>query len=295
MRPHFFLALKGIVLVKRGDKTVYSFISNDEKECLRTLVTCNASGQIPPPMIVYSYKRIPKAAVDKVPQNWGIGRSENGWMTGETFFEYIVNIFYPWLLAQKIQFPVILFLDGHKSHLTLTLCEFCSKNNIILVALCPNATHILQPLDVAVFRPLKMEWKKSVHCWRMDHNGQKLSREQFAPILETTLNKMRRFPDVVKNGFRTCGLVPFNVENIRFLKYFKISQQNTHTKDIQDIQHQPEYNVPEAVFRLLESEIDEGTLLMLESSDESWKGPVEDKNLFLVWKRIKSRVEKKVQ
>jgi hypothetical protein len=220
-------------------------------------------------MIVYSYKRIPKAVVDKVPQNWGIGRSENGWMTGETFFEYIVNILSPWLLAQKIQFPVILFLDGHKSHLTLTLSEFCSKNNIIVVALCPNATHILQPLDVAVFRSLKMEWKKSVHCWRMDHNGQKLSREQFAPILETALNKMRRFPDVVKNGFRTCGLVPFNVENIRFLKYFKISQQNTHIKDIQDIQHQPEYDVPEAILRLLESEIDEGTLLMFESSDES--------------------------
>jgi hypothetical protein len=63
--------------------------------------------------------------------------------------------------------------------------------------------------------------------------------------------------------------VPFNVENIRFLKYFKISQQNTHIKDIQDIQHQPEYDVPEAVLRLLESEIDEDTLLMFESSDES--------------------------
>jgi hypothetical protein len=33
---------------------------------------------------------------------------------------------------------------------------------------------------------------------------------------------------------------------------------------------------------------------MFESSDESWKGPVEDKNLFLVWKRINSRVEKKI-
>ncbi|CAH1382001.1 unnamed protein product, partial [Tenebrio molitor] len=33
---------------------------------------------------------------------------------------------------------------------------------------------------------------------------------------------------------------------------------------------------------------------MFESSDESWKGPVEDQNLFLVWKRIKSRVEKKI-
>jgi hypothetical protein len=134
--------------------------------------------------------------------------------------------------------------------LPMALSEFCSKNNIILVAFCPNATHILQPSDVAVFRTLKRELK-SVHCWRMDHNGQKFSREQFAPILETILYQMQRFPDIVKNRFRTYGLVPFNFENIRFLKYFKISQQNTHTKDIQHIQHQPEYDVPEAVLRLL--------------------------------------------
>jgi hypothetical protein len=60
----FFLSPKGDkVLVKRGDKTVYSFISNDEKECLTTLVTCNASGQIPPPMIVI--KEFPKRSLIK--------------------------------------------------------------------------------------------------------------------------------------------------------------------------------------------------------------------------------------
>lgn len=154
----FFLCPKGDkVLVRKGDKTVYSFVNNDEKECLTTLVTCSASGKIPPPMVVYSYKRIPRQVVEKVPHNWGIGRSENGWMTGETFFEYVANIFHPWLTAQNIKFPIILFLDGHTSHLTLALSEFCSNNEIILIALCANATHILQPLDVAVFRPLKMQ------------------------------------------------------------------------------------------------------------------------------------------
>jgi hypothetical protein len=32
--------------------------------------------------------------------------------------------------------------------------------------------------------------------------------------------------------------------------------------------------------------------MMFESSDECWIGPVEDNNLFLVWKRIQSRVKK---
>lgn len=82
------------VLVRKGEKVVYTFISNDEKECLTTLVTCNAAGQLAPPMIMYNYKRIPKAVVKNIPGTWGIGRSDLGWMTGESFFEYITNVFY---------------------------------------------------------------------------------------------------------------------------------------------------------------------------------------------------------
>ncbi|KAJ8951194.1 hypothetical protein NQ314_007708 [Rhamnusium bicolor] len=114
----FVLSLKGDkVLIKRGEKTIYLFVNNDEKECLTTLVTCSASGQIPPPMIVYSYKEFLRQSLTMFLKKWGISRSENGWMTDETFFEYIANIFYPWLVAQNVQFLVILFLNGH-THLS---------------------------------------------------------------------------------------------------------------------------------------------------------------------------------
>lgn len=224
--------------------------------------------------------------VGKVPKTWDIDRSENGWMTGETFFEYVANIFHPWLVGQKVQFPVILFLDGHTSHLTMALSEYCSKNNIILIALCPNATHILQPLDVAFFRPLKMEWKKSVHCWRMEHSGQKINREVFAPILETTFKKMEKIPDIIKNGFRTCGLVPFNADNIRYSKYFKTVGDNTSTENVQQ---QAVDDI--SVLKCLESKIAEDTLAMFQSSGENWDGPIEDKSLFFVWRNIRSRVK----
>lgn len=81
-------------------------------------------------------------------------------MTRETIFEYVMNVFHPWLRSQNITFPVILFKDGHTSHLSKYLSDYCSKNEIEVVALYPNSTHLLQPLDVAVFRPLKLEWKK---------------------------------------------------------------------------------------------------------------------------------------
>ncbi|KAJ8946287.1 hypothetical protein NQ314_008912 [Rhamnusium bicolor] len=74
----FFLNPKGgKVLARRGEKAVYSR-SGDEKECLTTLITGNAAGDLTPPMIVFSYERIPSYISNSVPREWGIGKSENG-------------------------------------------------------------------------------------------------------------------------------------------------------------------------------------------------------------------------
>lgn len=185
------------VLARKGEKLVYSFVHNDEKECITTLFAGSASGKQPPPMVIYSYQRLPAAISEKFPKDWALGRSETGWMNGETFFEYVANIFHPWIIKNKIQLPVILFVDGHASHLTLHLCEFCKKNQIILVALYPNATHIYQPMDVSVFRPLKVGWLTAVSAWRLKHYGDRLKREEFAPLLE----EVKTFSSVLKPKF----------------------------------------------------------------------------------------------
>jgi len=55
--------------------------------------------------------------------------------------EYITNIFYPWLVEQKTEFPVILYMDNHSSHLNLPLVTFCREKQIELTILPPNSTH----------------------------------------------------------------------------------------------------------------------------------------------------------
>ncbi|KAH9639391.1 hypothetical protein HF086_002080 [Spodoptera exigua] len=48
----FFLNPKGNkVLAVRGNKTVYQKVNTDKKECLTVLLTGNAAGDLPPPMI----------------------------------------------------------------------------------------------------------------------------------------------------------------------------------------------------------------------------------------------------
>lgn len=221
----FYLCPTGkTVLARKGEKTIHSISGNDEKECLTVLVTANAAGDLAPPMVVYPYERVPAGIVMNSPDSWGIGKSESGWMTCETFFEYITNVFHPWLLNNDIGFPVILFLDGHTSHLTYHLTEFCQQNKIELVALYPNATHIMQPMDVAVFHPMKSAWKKHVQKWRLDNNGRKMKREEFAPLLNTVFKDLKK--ETIANGFVATGLKDLNPENI---KYEKLIQKNSTT------------------------------------------------------------------
>lgn len=270
------------VLAKKGDKTVYSFTANDEKECLTTLFTANAAGKLLPPMIIYKYKRVPQIIAKTMPTGWAIGLSDSGWMLSETFFEFVANVFCPWLTANDISRPVILFVDGHVSHLTLNLSNFCKKNGIVLVALLANSTHILQPLDVSFFHPLKVLWKNAVRNWRMENNGERIKRENFAPLLLEIYQNETHKTNLI-NGFRGCGLCPFDPDRINYSKYLLIVSTEiiTKAKDHDISQSSNKY------VQFIEKNIDAKKLEEFNATDGDWTGEVEDKSLFLFWKKIK--------
>jgi hypothetical protein len=46
-------------------------------------------------------------------------------------------------------------MDSHSSYITANVIAFCMQNAIDLLILLPHCSHILQPLDVGVFAPLK--------------------------------------------------------------------------------------------------------------------------------------------
>ena len=125
---------------------------------------------------------------------------KNGWMTAEHLLNILQALFHLFLLKEKIPLPVIVFIDGHASHFSIELSEFCSKNGIILVALFPNATHILQPLGVAVFGTMKAKWKSFWRQSRITIKDRKKNQEN-VPV---ALNSFIIDPSVennIKSGF----------------------------------------------------------------------------------------------
>lgn len=138
-------------------------------------------------------------------------------MCGPTFYEYMANIFTPLLHENNIPRPVVFFVDGHVSHLTLHVSQFCAENGIILICLVPNSTHITQPMDVAVFRPLKAAWKNSIEVFKSENNLVTIKKEHVGIILKKAVDSMD-FGDTITNGFRTCGLFPFTINGINLGK-----------------------------------------------------------------------------
>ena len=46
-------------------------------------------------------------------------------------------------------------MDGHSSHITGDLIALCIQNDIDILILPPHCSHLLQPLDVGVYGPMK--------------------------------------------------------------------------------------------------------------------------------------------
>ncbi|KAK9700879.1 Pao retrotransposon peptidase [Popillia japonica] len=85
------------------------------------------------------------------------------------------------------------------------------------ISLYPNSTRIIQPCDVSTFKPIKDGWKKGIIEWRRNNPTELITKEQFAPILKCVLDKVIK-PEVITNGFRACGIFPWNPNNIDFTK-----------------------------------------------------------------------------
>lgn len=196
------------VLAPKGSKNVYE-IQHHPKKNLTVMFTFSAAGAIAPPMIIYAQSRITEKIRESVPDNWGIGCSENGWMKNEIFYEYIGNVLYPFLRVSGTKFPVILFIDGHSTHLTYQISELCNSLKIILISLYPNTTRIMQPADVSAFKPLKNGWRAGVVKFQNENPGEIVSKENFAKILKNVVDTSLT-SNTIKNGFRACGLYPWN-------------------------------------------------------------------------------------
>ncbi|XP_057336960.1 uncharacterized protein LOC130675358 [Microplitis mediator] len=292
----FMLAPKdNTVLTKKGTKAVHQVVGASDKACVRTLITASASGEMAPPMVIFDCKTTPrKNVLNSIPKGWAVGHTESGQISSESFYDFIKNVFFKWLKEKNCTFPVLLYVDKHSSHWTLPVIKFCKDNDIELISLYPNATHIIQPLDVALFRPLEAAYAKEVRKYRIANNIVDFKKWMFAPVLKQAL-KAIDFKTIIKNGFHDAGLYPFNADAVNYnilnktVKKKSIPEsndENSSTNENADSEKQQKQNL----LKVFESDLISSDTLKLFKRigvNGSWDGDIKLQGLFDSWKKLK--------
>ena len=109
--------------------------------------------------------------------------------------------------------PVILFMDGHTSHINLELITLARDRGVILFCLPSHTTHALQPLDVGVYGPLKSRWGKILKEYKMETCAAVVDKTEFPGLLKKLWEESFEAKHL-KVGFRKAGLCPLTTENI---------------------------------------------------------------------------------
>ncbi|GBP22503.1 hypothetical protein EVAR_78681_1 [Eumeta japonica] len=282
------------VLLDKGSRSAYKVVDS-KKEGFTVLFMYSADGDRAQPMLMFPYKtEVPQKIVKNCPEGWGVGLSDNGWMTAESFYEYITNVFYPWLVKQGTEFSIVIYLDNHSSHMTMPLVTFCREKGIELIGLVPNSTHIMQPLDISFFHPFKETWKKAVPRWKNSKNIARVKKEDFPLVLEFALKNMKEEKNTVISGFKAAGLYPFDSSAVDYDVFNKRKKSKTPVTEekIQDKLSEDE----QKHLLTFENNLSKDILEAFNNAwlNQTWPEDSEMRGLYKYWLQISGKPEPQI-
>jgi hypothetical protein len=192
------------------------------REWVTVIQGINSQGWAIPPFIIVAGKFHLSSWYENspLPCDWAIATSDNGWTTNERGMEWIQH-FEKHTKPRTVGGYRLLILDGHESHHSTNFEVFCKENNIVTICIPPHSSHILQPLDVGCFGPLKQAYGRQIEDMMRAHITH-ITKEDFFPAFHAAF-QVAITEKNIKGGFRGAGLVPFNPERV-------ISQLNVKFK-----------------------------------------------------------------
>ena len=134
-------------------------------------------------------------------------------MDSELFKTWLSDVFVKHLNEKVVPRPVVLFVDGHSTHLTMEASDICLQNGVILYCLLEHASHLMQPCDLRFFGPLKEYWKQATRAYSYDNIGEAVTKQTFARVFKNAWLKSAVAENAQK-GIRDAGLYPYAPEKV---------------------------------------------------------------------------------
>ena len=137
----------------------------------------------------------------------------NGWMDAELFQKWLKESFIPKVEKAWIPKPVLLIIDGAKCHISLPMYELCDEHNIILYMLLPNATHLIQPLDLSLMGSIKTQYHECVRKWLKNNPGNLYNKNTFIEVFAEVHKKAATVENAV-SSFQHSRIYPWDPSKV---------------------------------------------------------------------------------
>lgn len=130
-------------------------------------------------------------------------------MERANFLAWFRKLFLPAIQHLSSEPGVVLFVDGHHSHMSIELLELAREKGVHLVCFPPHMTHILQSLDVSVYHPLKQAWGAVLKEFKLASMADNVTKSVFPSLIYKLWEQSFKRHHVIA-GFRATGLHPLD-------------------------------------------------------------------------------------
>ncbi|USP81205.1 hypothetical protein yc1106_08479 [Curvularia clavata] len=166
------------------------------REWVTFIAGINAAGWSIPPFLIFTGKHHLSAWYEEaeIPRDWAIAH------------------FDAYTKTRVVGARRLLILDGHESHNSLAFQELYKENNIYTLCMPPHSSHLLQPLNVGCFSPLKRAYSREVESLIRNHINH-ITKLEFLPAFKAAFDRSFT-PANICSAFRGAGLVPLQPEAV---------------------------------------------------------------------------------
>ena len=196
-----------MVVTKRRRAHYFSLPTN--RESATAVEAISATGRVIPVFLILSgvmhmsnWYRLKELDKDTV-----IGTSPTGYSNDELSMAWIQH-FETHTRKGTIGSKRLLLMDGYGSHCTQEFIQYCDDNGILPFGFPPHSTHLLQPLDVVVFQPLKHYHAEALDLIVRDGCAN-ITKIEFLSVIQEVRRKTFK-KETILSAFKKSGLVPYN-------------------------------------------------------------------------------------
>lgn len=205
-----------LMLFRKGIKHAER-IMNTTKSSTSIMFAVSATGTFLPSYVVYKGERMQDTWINGGPLSTKYNVSKSGWFDSDIFIKWFKSIVLPWARRLPHDEPKVVIGDNLASHMSLEVVGICEEHNIRLTFLPPNSTHLLQPLDVAVFATVKKAWRKIITDWKMGDGKYMTTLPKWCfprLLLQLELEMEDSWERLCKSAFRACGIHPLDGDHV---------------------------------------------------------------------------------